>query len=350
MAQSREKLTAAVVVIEGTYGSSGTMPAVNQATDALLIYENANPDNPDVERINITPLRPTLAPSKDLIGRTKQQFQFIGYMQGPENLTTGLPWRFMRLIRACAVLETVSNNSSILYRPISSTFASVAAQVWPEGWLMTLLGGYGTFSIEADAGQGVKVTVDMQGVLPTASQFQKNQSMPSQTLETNKAVTWKNCPVTITNGAYTVGGGAVAGGFAITGGTALSPVAVCKNFRFNANARIEERKDSGAVNALAGLLINGYEPELTLQIEMDSNPSINFYDDQQNQALHHINCNLINGGAGNTVNFQAFYCQLTQVGRSIVNGLRVFDLTYKLTTPLAATLGTAEDVWQLRFT
>lgn len=350
MGQSREKLVAGVAVVEGTYGSSGSMPAVDQAADALLLYENANPDSPDFERINITPLRSTLAPSKDIVGRLLQKFQVISYLQGTENLVTGKPWRAARLMRACGVLETVSNNSSILYRPISSGFASVAMQMWPEGWLMTLLGGYGTFTIEADAGQGVKFTFDMQGVLPTSNKFQKNQSLPTQTLETVKAVAFKNCPVTITNGAYTVGGPLVAGGYAISGGTALSPAAACKRFRLTANVRVEERKDSGAADGLAGLIITGYEPQLELQIEMDTNPNINFYDDMDANTLHAIDTNLINNGVGNTVNFRAFWAQLQSANRSIVNGLRVFDLAYKLTTPNIAAAGTAEDVWQLRFT
>lgn len=350
MAVSRAKLLAGVVVIEGTYGSSGSMPAVNQATDSVLLYENENPDTTDVERINITPLRPTYQQNKDLIGRSLEQLQVVSYLQGTEDLATGKPWRIARFLRACAVLETVSNSNSVLYRPVSSGFASVAAQVWPEGLLKTLLGGYGTFTIEADAGQGVKVTCEMRGVLPTSTPFQFNQAMPTQTLETAKAVTFKNCPVVITRGSYTVGGAAVAGGFAITGGTALSPAAICKSFRFNAGVNVEERKDSGATNALTGLVVTSLEPELQIQIEMDTNPNINFYDDMQNQNLHHIACNLINNGAGNTVNFQAYYGQLTNITRTTVNGLRVFDLTYKLTTPDLAALGTAENAWQLRFT
>lgn len=350
MAQSREKLVAGAVVIEGTYGSSGAMPAVNQASDSVLLYENPNPATPDVERINITPLRATLAPSKDIMGRILSQMQVVSYLQGAENLVTGLPWRCARLLRACGVLETVSNNSSILYRPISSGFPSVAMQMWPEGWLFTLLGGYGTFTIEADAGQGVKFTFDMQGVQPTSNKFQKNISLPTQTLETVKAIAFKNCPVVITGGSYTVGGALVAGGYAITGGTALTPAAACKRFRLTANVKVEERKDSGAADALAGLIITGYEPELQLDIELDTNPNINPFDDWSLGTLHAIDCNLINGGVGNTWNFRAFWGQLTSIATQIVNGLRVAQLTYMLTTPNTVALGTAEDVWQLRAT
>jgi len=336
--------------MEGAYGSAGTMPALNQASDSLLIYDNANPIAVDKAMVDIIPLRASLSPTLSLIGRSLHRYTGVTYMQGPENFVTGLPWRSARLMRACGVQEIIANNSSILYYPRSSGFESVALSVWPDGWRHDMLGVYGNFTLDADAGQGLKMTMDMMGLFPTATPIQSNQTLPAQTLEVNKARTWKNAGVVITGGAYTITGGKlVAGGFAISGGTALVPVAIVKHFDWTPGAQVAERPDANAVNALYGLIqgANTRQTVLNLTIEVDSNPNLNPFNDWENATTHAVQFSYTSGtGPGSTINFLFPYCQITNVVYGDDNGQRTFQLTYK---PQTQTAG-QDDEWQIRMT
>src|SRR5215475_10363657 len=150
MANSLSRITVAAAVMEGTYGSSGSMPTVNQASDSLVLFDNVNPAAVDKTMVDLVPLRASLSPTMSLVGRSLHRYTGVTAVQGPENLATGLPWRSARLMRCCGVQETIANNSSILYYPRSSGFESVALSVWPMGNRHDMVGCYGNFTMDAD--------------------------------------------------------------------------------------------------------------------------------------------------------------------------------------------------------
>lgn len=286
---------AAVAKNETTYG---TAPALSQTADAILLYTNMNPVVTDTRMIDIVPLRESLTKLKSIVGRQLVRFNGTTFLQGA---AAGTPWRFGPLLRACGLKETVNAASSVVYDPRSSSFESVAMNLWLDGYKHIITGAFGTFTMEATAGEGVQVTWDIMGLYtePTID------AIPTQTLETIQ-------PVTFESAAGWIAGQGV----------------IIKSFRFTAGVVVSERPDANSANALKGLRITDRDPRLDMTVEVDTDFR-NYFADLNAATTHSVSFQL-GTASGNRMVFEAGQAQLLNMPYGENAGLRTFDLAYKI--------------------
>lgn len=286
---------AAVAKNETTYG---TAPSLSQTTDAILLYTNMNPVATDTRMIDIVPLRESMTKLKSIVGRQLARFTGVTFLQGA---AAGTPWRFGPLLRACGLKETVNAASSVVYDPRSSSFESVAMNFWLDGFKHIVTGAYGTFTMEAAAGEGVQVTWDVTGLYtePTVD------AIPTQTLETIQ-------PVTFESAAGWIAGQGV----------------IIKSFRFTMGTVVSERPDANSANALKGLRITDRDPRLDITVEVDTDFR-NYFADLNAATTHSVSFQL-GTASGNRMVFEAGQAQVLSMPYGENAGLRTFDLSYKI--------------------
>lgn len=298
MAISLGRKLAAAAKIETTYG---TPPAFNQATDALLLYENQNPIQVEPNVIDIVPIRPSFTKVKSIIGRQLYRFSGVTFLQGPENLGAGTPWRFGPLLRACGLQQTVNAASSIIYAPRSSNFESLAMELYMDGYKHVMAGAYGTVTFEAAAGEGMRCTFDMTGLYAEPTVV----AIPAQTLETVKAPTFVSASAFIAGQAV-----------------------VLKSVRFTLGVAVSERLDANAANALAGLIITDRNPTVEMVVEVDTFFR-NYFADLTAATTHALSWTL-GTTSGNRTVFSFPQAQLTAHPYGDSNSIRTFNLSYKI--------------------
>lgn len=344
MATSNANKIALIGNIEGTYGSGGVIPTFTNAEDAILLYSNKNPYSVEFEELVINAISGSVAPGKSAMGRGLAKLSATVMLQRAEDFTSTpkLPQRMTRLMRACAVNETIGA-TNIIYRPCSGEtgglFESFAGAVYPDGWLFGILGAYGTFTMSAAAGREQQIVFEMQGVLPTDFNT-PNTAIPGDiAYETEFPVGWKGADVVVRSGATIAD---TAGLLSMSGGTLLAPALCVKSFSFTAGITIGERRCANAANALEGLIISEIRnPRLELVAELDKNPNVNFFDDWAAGTVHSVGFNLDDDRWA----FLAPYAQVVNAPMGEDAGSRIVTITYKLTDPVKGP-GLNSD-WQL---
>lgn len=344
MATSNANKIALIGDVEGTYGSGGTIPTFVNDEDAILLYQNKNPYAVEFEELVINAISGSVAPGKSAIGRGLARLSATVMLQRAEDFAGDpkVPQRMSRLMRACAVKETIGA-SNIIYRPVSggtgAVFESFAGAVYPDGWLFGILGAYGTFTLSATAGREQQIQFEMQGILPTDFNT-PNTEIPGDTAyETEFPVGWKSAEVVVRRGATIAD---TAGLLAMSGGTLLAPALCVKSFSFTAGVTVGERRCANAANALEGLQISEIRnPRLEIVAELDKNPNVNFFDDWAAGQVHSVGFNLDDDRWA----FLAPSAQVVNAPMGEDTGNRIITITYKLTDPIKGP-GLNSD-WQL---
>jgi len=303
MASSSGKKIGVVAAITTT---PGPVPTFNQATDALLMYENTNPLKIDGQRQQIQPIRPSLTKRKDSMGRVLNIFTGVTYLQGPEdllNVTAPIPWRFGKLLRACGFLESIDNTlNTIIYTPRSSGFESVGLGIYLDGYYHQMSDAQGTFTMEGAAGEYVKCTFEMRGLYidPTVV------AIPAQTFELDKAPSFKSAACTI-----------------------ATETVVLKSFRLTWGLQVAERRDANAANALKGIFIASRSPTLNMVVEVDTSHR-NYFNDIFRDAAVHAVLFQVGTVTGNRVKFSIPTAQPIDAPYGENEQLRTFDINYNV--------------------
>jgi hypothetical protein len=279
----------------------GVPPTFSNSLDALICYENQNPINVETNFLDIVPLRATFTKSKGIVGRQLVKFNPVTYVQGPEALGSGTPWRFGRLLRACGMLETINGTSSIVYTPRSSGFESVAFEVYADGYKHVVTDAFGTFTMEANAAEGMKCTFDMTGIYaaPTVA------AIPTLTYETQKAVSFVSASATI-----------------------AGVTIVLKSFRLTYGGVVSERLDANAASGLKGLIVTDRNPTVEMVVEVDT-ALRNYFADLTAATTLALNWQ-IGTVSGNRVQFQVPEAQLTQIPYGDSNSIRTHNMTFRV--------------------
>lgn len=194
--------TAILAKIETTYGTDA---APTGAADALLI-SNATCDYTynNVDRDN---LRSFLGASEQLAGTRYVQLAFEAELSGSGTAGTAPAWG--KLLRACAMAETVTAGQRVEYNPITNAFESMTIYYYDDGVVHKALGCMGNAEIVMDEAGIPKLKFSFTGLDGGVAA----QANPNQTL-----TAWKT-PLVITNGntgsvklGSTYSAGALAGG------------------------------------------------------------------------------------------------------------------------------------------
>ncbi|MDD5249642.1 MAG: hypothetical protein PHY45_11685 [Rhodocyclaceae bacterium] len=138
--------SAVLAKIETVYGTDA-VPA--GATDALLISNvTINPLNAKMIERNLT--RSFLGTSDKLIGPVSVELSFDVEVAGSGTAGTAPSWG--KLLRGCAMAETVTAGQRVEYNPISSAFESLTLYYYDDGLVHKLLGARGTFAVKFPIG------------------------------------------------------------------------------------------------------------------------------------------------------------------------------------------------------
>lgn len=297
--------------IESTYG---TAPTFTAAEDPLLLYAELNPLQVQGDIFNPVPVKPSLSPTKGVVGAARYALTLQTVLQGTEDLTTDKRWRFGKVLRACGLQETNTTTVNFVYTPRSSGFESLAAEVYYENEAggnslkHVVEGMYGTFQMSASQpGAEVQVTANMQGLYnaPTVA------AVISPTFATAKPVAWQNASGTFNNGS------------------ARTPV--IKSWSLTGGVSVTERRDGNAADGLIGYQIESRTPEFQWVIELDTDIGV-LMTDWKNSTTHNIAMNFIAGGAESNVAFAAPAAWINQAPQAVdVNGVRCYQINYSLT-------------------
>jgi len=202
-----------LVILAKVETTPGTYLAPAPATDALLISDaSIRYDDRIVER---DLLRPYFGASEQLIGDSPVNIEFTVEMAGSGTAGTAPAWG--RLLRACAMAETVSAGAHVVYNPVSTGLESLSILYAADGVTHRLKGVRGTATLNIAPGSKPSISFSLSGVVhldPAALAQPTGVSMTA----------WRApLPVAAANTGDILIDCAYAAG-AVTGGTALPSI------------------------------------------------------------------------------------------------------------------------------
>ena len=199
----KTRLTAILAKIETVYGTDSVPTG---AADALLVsnpthsytYNNAARDN----------IKAFLGNDEELVGTRFVTCGFDVELSGSGTAGTAPAWG--KLLRACAMAETISAGNRVEYNPISTAFESLTIYYHRDGVLHKALGCMGTAEFKLEEGAIPKISFSFTGVDggPTAV------ANPTQVL-----TAWRTPLVVTTANSASVKLGATYAAGALSGGT-----------------------------------------------------------------------------------------------------------------------------------
>jgi hypothetical protein len=155
MALTRNRLIQ--VKKESTYGTSSSP----QSIDTLLVRNlEITPIEADVVSRDL--IRGYFGSSPQLLANTRVSTTFQVEMAGSG--TAGTAPRYGCILQACGLSETIVNNTSVTYAPVSSSFSSATIYFNNDGTRHILTGCRGTFTLNAEVGQIPTIDFTMIGV------------------------------------------------------------------------------------------------------------------------------------------------------------------------------------------
>lgn len=199
--------TAILAKIETTYGTDAEPTG---AADALLV---ANPSPPKYTYNNAERnlVRSFMGASEQLAGTRYVTLDFEVEFSGSGTAGTAPAWG--KLLRACAMAETISAGARVEYTPVTNVLDSLTIHYFLDGVVHRATGCMGSMELMADEAGIPKFKFSFTGL----DGGQVAQANPTTTL-----TAWRT-PLVITNGntGSVLLGGTYATG-AVTGGTAFS--------------------------------------------------------------------------------------------------------------------------------
>lgn len=199
----KTRLTAVLAKIETVYGTDAVPTG---AADALLIsnpthsytYNNAPRDN----------IKAFLGNDEELVGTRYATCGFDVELSGSGTAGTAPAWG--KLLRACAMAETVSAGNRVEYNPISAAFESLTIYYHRDGVLHKALGCMGTAEFKLEEGAIPKISFSFTGI----------DGGPAAVANPTQVLTaWRTPLVVTTANSASVKLGATYAAGALSGGT-----------------------------------------------------------------------------------------------------------------------------------
>ena len=393
MAQ-QPNLTRKTLIVAGTEAVSGedaiakaspfiTAGATNPASMAFLAFDEINPLSVDFNVVDTAPVRASLTPQKQLIGRklvnvrpktmwmNSPGVDFVNLTDSTEHTyprtdsgspganpeytktagadhdycvvtntgtstasgdTSGHAPFFGSLLRACGLKQENEFSASVVYTPRSSSFETATVYVYADQILHKSTGCVGNFTLAGTAGEGIELMFDLQGnyIAPTGANTQPALRYPA---DTKKLMNFSRA--TIDNTGDAIG---------YEGSQATNPSGpIIRSFNFDAGVTVTERGDINSSEGLFGLFITDRAPTLDLVVEVEnrfasngSTPGFNPIQDMADAYTHNIVFQ--HGGTSSTgtahekTKFTFPQAQLVDVQYGDDSGIRTYNLSYSLTS------------------
>jgi len=393
MAQ-QPNLSRKTLIVAGTEAVSGedaiakaspfiTAGSTNPASMAFLAYDEINPLSVDFNVVDTSPVRASLTPQKQLIGRKLVNIRpktmwmnspgvdFVNLTDSPANnyprddsgspganpeytttagsdhdycvvtntgtsVTTGdtsghAPF-FGSLLRACGLKQVNELSASVVYTPRSSSFETATVYVYADQILHKSTGCVGTFTLAGTAGEGIELMFDLQGnyIAPTGANTQPALRYPA---DNKKLMNFSRATIE----KYASAGDAVG----YQGGSS-SEGPIIRSFNFDAGVTVTERGDINSAEGLKGLFVTDRAPTLDLVVEVENrlassgaSPGFNPIQDMSDAYTHNIvfqhGGTASSGTAHSKTKFTFPEAQLVDVQYGDDSGIRTYNLSYSLT-------------------
>lgn len=386
---SNPNLTRKTLIMAMTESNPGSDQITDQFTSntvssaAFLAFDEINPLSIDFNVVDTAPVRASLTPQKQLIGRklvnirpktmwmnspgvdmvnltdsphTKYgasddavrtaDFAVSGQPEyalvtntgtsTPSDTTIGHAPFFGSLLRACGLKQANGLSASVIYTPRSSAFETATVHTYADSILHKATGCVGTFTLAGTAGEGIETQFDLQGnyAAPTAPGL-PTVKYPA---DLKKLLAFAHGSITADADTST----ANDNGVGYEGGTgAVRPI--IRSFNFDAGVTVTERGDINSNEGLYGLYITDRSPTLELVVEVENKlvssgatPGFNPILDMANAHTHNIvfehgNTTDTQGSSGRT-KFTFPDAQLVDVQYGDDSGIRTYNLSYNLTS------------------
>ncbi len=172
----RANLKILLAAVETTYGQAA---ATNPATDALLV-ENLSLTPLEGEQAAPEVVRPTFgAPEALPLSGRRAQISFDVPLAGAGS-AGGVP-RWGRLLRGCAMNETITPGVRVDYQPTSGAMDSLTLEIYRDGVLHRITGARGAFTFSVQAGDAPRLRFEFTGLYQpiTAAAMPAGASIPA---------------------------------------------------------------------------------------------------------------------------------------------------------------------------
>lgn len=318
MSKMLGRIVAVSMGIETTYGGGTPDPLLASAN---LLFRNGNVLAPDRALIDLAELRDSFTKSGDVPGRGLWKLNPGYVIMGHGGAASLATFRLSPILKAMGFTESAPGTGSLRYVPRTTETPNQSAVINVEmasqganAIRAQLKGGYGTYTMAAQAGGAVTLDTEFQALYAAPT----NPAKTSPTLPSNTAEPFRNVGLVVTPEDS-------AGADTYT--TPLSTLKF-KSFNLVGGVDIQEDTDANQSDALAGLVITDRNPTLTCVYGLDDAQ----YDDF---LLHHANgikhkVNFVHGsGVGKRMRLTA-YGQITGVDLQDDVGIRTVQVSYNL--------------------
>lgn len=156
--RTRNEFILAKVEPLGTYGVDSLPVGANAVQLASIVNPNPAEAAKFAER---TILRGTLGKGRPIFGGSLFGLQFSVELKGSG--TADVPPEISPLLQACGLAETIVATTSVAYAPASTNHLSTTIYYFQEGLRYRLVGCRGTFSLNATAGEVIRLDFTMVG-------------------------------------------------------------------------------------------------------------------------------------------------------------------------------------------
>lgn len=239
------------LILAKTETTYGTDPTPTGASNAILTMDcNIKEFFPPVERdVQIASMsrKPSLGAMKYSEVTFKTELVGSG--------AVGTAPRLGALFKACAMSETVSAGSSVIYTPNSSPLASVTLYVYLDGLRHIVTGAIGTWKLTAEAGKQAMLEMTIRGLWSTPT----DTALATPTFESTV-----DAPPIVKSSSLTWNANAAL---------------VAKMLEIEIGNNIAMRPSVNAATALAGFHISDRKPKFSFDPEAESVATVDWRTD-----------------------------------------------------------------------
>jgi len=278
---------------EGTYGVDPTLAAGSNAFEVISDLTIT----PIGNLLTRSPFGNTISQAQPLLGSRWVEVSFVTELKGSGTAATA-PRGVGDMFEACGMNEAVT--TTVTYTPESSSFKSVALEIFIDGIKHQILGCRGTFKLLFIVGETAKIEWNFMGkyTIPT------DVAIPSPTYDST-------VPPTVLGASYTWNSDANA--------------SVIQQLEMDLANVIAARDSLNDATGIAGFEVVGREPKGSMNPETNVLGTYDFFTEWTASTERAITIT-IGSASGNKYVITAPKVVIESIGYGDRNGIRVFEI------------------------
>lgn len=285
--------------IEETYG---TDPVPTVSANAILVNDvDIKPTGEAVERNH---LRSTLSPLEFVRGIKSVEVSFKTELKGTgtRGALPAFGWEGV-LFRACGMSEVVTEETSIVYQPVSTGIESCTLYVYKDGICHKVSGCRGTFKLTGEVGKYMVVEWTFNGLYVSPVDLAPG----AQTFSAVK-------PPLVLGGSFTIGAYA----------------AVLTKVEIDIGNTVSQRKSINEANGIASFEITARSPQGSIDPEVVAEETYAFWQKWEEAAAAALNLGPLGAVSGNIVTIAAPKVQHKDQTYSDRDGMLAYSIPFAL--------------------